>query len=1238
MPKLLKVLALLLLLCILTSTANAATYVYDDLGRLKTVIYNNGQQIDYTYDVGGNLLTVKSNDVKPPMVSYSDPEDGTTKFEVDKTIKINFNETISEAVYFQGIVLKNTSNNTTVDYTYNFNNNVLTILPLSNLDYNTTYLLVVPAGAVKDNAGNKLVSSYNIDFTTEPHPDTVAPTVYQTSPSDKDVNIPISQNISINFSEEVVASDNIGGIELKAGSTIAEYTYSINNNILTIGPVNDLDYSVNYTVYIPAGAIKDIAGNAFANDYTYSFTTEPQPDTVSPTVYSTTPPNNAVDIPLDQNITINFSEDISTGANVDAIALKTGDTVVDFTYSINGSELTLNPANDLANGTNYTVVIPAGAVKDSAGNTLPSDYDFNFTTSTVGDQNTFSRPTPAYKQDGSRVNAGVPRYEAGASANMVTNGNFADQSGWEAAGGEYSVSDNTLTLTGDGTFSSPVIYQDTGLSIPEGHKVYIQFKMRVTNPDCSLMFGELRDGEWWGSRLDCYPDSGYPTQDGWETLSDIGVVPAGGISDLVVVLKNTYADAATANGKTMQVKEVMLIDLTKEFGAGNEPNLEQCDAYFAQWDDGANRGITIEEGTTNLIPQANQKFEGWTAYDGASVTVTQDQTVTEWNATDATRIQTSGGTSNLKYYLNLDPSINGQRYSHSVWVKNVGTSTLRIQENIWGRYVDILPGEQKRVELEDSVGNGTTYVLLQFSTINVEDSLDFIAWRPQVEKKANCTSWIDGTRAGETLRIPTPGVLSPAEGTWEQTVYIGPNQKDNLRYIFAIPNGSNAVESLVLQHSDDANEWQLISRDDAGNETTMSTSDAITPDGWHEFGVIWTQSTVKLFIDGDLQITLTNPKLPSSFGSNAYVGTSCAGDSWINSITDDLCISSIARSDADMQLRGASVSPLLADSFTTLKMNFDNSLSETEMTALNVDGTNPPNNATEVSVDEAITVTLSENVQQSVNFNNITLNAGENAVGVTCSISGNTITILPDADLDYSTTYTLTVPADAVKGISDNILANIYSFNFTTDTAPEDVAAPTNVNLSSITLSNGLLTPLFSADTTTYVTTVDNNITSVTVTPVSEDSNTTTSVNGTTVVSGQISAPIPLSVGVNEVYVTVNSQDGTTSKTYVVRIIRLANADLSGLIVKAGVSTVALTPSFNTNIVSYSASVANTIPSVKITPVVADVGSTVSVNGTSVISGQSVTVALVVGSNPINVTVVAQDGTTKTYTVTVNWQ
>ncbi|MBI5030660.1 MAG: cadherin-like beta sandwich domain-containing protein [Chloroflexi bacterium] len=103
------------------------------------------------------------------------------------------------------------------------------------------------------------------------------------------------------------------------------------------------------------------------------------------------------------------------------------------------------------------------------------------------------------------------------------------------------------------------------------------------------------------------------------------------------------------------------------------------------------------------------------------------------------------------------------------------------------------------------------------------------------------------------------------------------------------------------------------------------------------------------------------------------------------------------------------------------------------------------------------------------------------------------------------------------------------------------------------------------------------------------------------------------------------------------RVLRImpvsANADLSNLTLSSGT----LNPAFTSGTTSYTASVANDVANITVTPTTADVNATVTVNGTPVTSGNaSGAINLNVGANLITIIITAQDGTaTNTYTITV---
>ncbi|MEK3724931.1 cadherin-like beta sandwich domain-containing protein [Paenibacillus sp. FSL H8-0034] len=198
--------------------------------------------------------------------------------------------------------------------------------------------------------------------------------------------------------------------------------------------------------------------------------------------------------------------------------------------------------------------------------------------------------------------------------------------------------------------------------------------------------------------------------------------------------------------------------------------------------------------------------------------------------------------------------------------------------------------------------------------------------------------------------------------------------------------------------------------------------------------------------------------------------------------------------------------------------------------------------------------------------------------------------------------------------------------------------APTvsgNADLSSLTLSSGTLSPAFASGTTSYASTVASGVSNATVTASVYDSNAMITVNGDPVISGQASSAINLNVGSNVIPIVVTAQNGTT-KTYSITVNRAAassNADLSSLTLSSGT----LNPAFASGTTDYASTVASGVSSITVTSSVYDSNATMTVNGTPVVSGQaSSAINLNVGSNVIPIVVTAQNGTTKTYSITVN--
>ncbi|MBC8571184.1 cadherin-like beta sandwich domain-containing protein [Zongyangia hominis] len=182
---------------------------------------------------------------------------------------------------------------------------------------------------------------------------------------------------------------------------------------------------------------------------------------------------------------------------------------------------------------------------------------------------------------------------------------------------------------------------------------------------------------------------------------------------------------------------------------------------------------------------------------------------------------------------------------------------------------------------------------------------------------------------------------------------------------------------------------------------------------------------------------------------------------------------------------------------------------------------------------------------------------------------------------------------------------------------------PVPTTLTDLTLSSALLTPNFSADVTEYTATVANSVDSIKVMS-TYTGDTAVTVNGVEVASGEYSTGISLSIGENTITVIAGE------KTYTIKVTREKPAPVPTVLTDLTLSSALLTPNFSAGVAEYTATVANSVDSIKVLPTYTG-DTAVTVNGTEVASGAySTDISLSVGENTI--TVVAGE---KTYTIKV---
>lgn len=366
-----------------------------------------------------------------------------------------------------------------------------------------------------------------------------------------------------------------------------------------------------------------------------------------------------------------------------------------------------------------------------------------------------------------------------------------------------------------------------------------------------------------------------------------------------------------------------------------------------------------------------------------------------------------------------------------------------------------------------------------------------------------------------------------------------------------------------------------------------------------------------------------------------------------------------------LSVHSITVTPTVSDVDATVTVDSAPATSGTASGAINLNvGANPI--PIEVTAHDGTKKTYTVTVTRAADdasLSGLALSSGSlsptfssGTTGYTASVANgvSSITVTPTAN---DVNATVTVDGDPVTSgsasgaiglnIGTNAIPVVVTAQNGTTTSTYTVtvtrAPSSDASLNGLTVSSGSLSPAFASGTTGYTVSVANGVSSITVTPTVNEGHATLTVNGLAATSGTASGAIGLQVGANAIPIVVTAQDGTTTETYTVTVTRAAAAATGGVsrsndarLSNLTLSNGSLSPAFASGTTSYTANVAYNVSSLTVTSSVSDRAATVKLNGVPATSGSaSSSIRLNVGDNAISVTVTAEDGTTKTYGVTV---
>jgi hypothetical protein len=313
-----------------------------------------------------------------PIVISTTPVNAAIGVNLNTAISATFNKEMNPAT-MNGSTFTLKQGTTAVTGTVTYSGSTAFFTPAGNLAPTTTYTATITTGA-KDPVGNALVNDYVWTFTTGSVIDDVPPTVIATDPMNAATGVALNKKVSATFSEAMdPLTINATTFVVKLGATAIAGTVSYSGTTAVFSPLTNLTANTTYTATITTGS-KDLANNALAVNYVWSFTTGATSDVVPPTVIATDPSNLATGVLINKKITATFSEAMDPlTINGTSYTLKQGTTTVQGSVSYAGTTATFSPSSNLASLTTYTATITT-AVKDLAGNTMASNYVWSFTT------------------------------------------------------------------------------------------------------------------------------------------------------------------------------------------------------------------------------------------------------------------------------------------------------------------------------------------------------------------------------------------------------------------------------------------------------------------------------------------------------------------------------------------------------------------------------------------------------------------------------------------------------------------------------------------------------------------------------------------------------------------------------------------------------------------------------------------------------------------------------------------
>ncbi|MFZ5967050.1 MAG: Ig-like domain-containing protein [Bacillota bacterium] len=292
----------------------------------------------------------------------------------------------------------------------------------------------------------------------------------------------------------------------------------------------------------------------------------------------------------------------------------------------------------------------------------------------------------------------------------------------------------------------------------------------------------------------------------------------------------------------------------------------------------------------------------------------------------------------------------------------------------------------------------------------------------------------------------------------------------------------------------------------------------------------------------------------------------------------------------------------------------------------------PSHQQEHVDITQSITIIFNEDIYAGDNFQFITLQEGVQEINYDYDIHHRTLTIQPSSIFSYDTIYTITIPAGAVKDSLHNLLESAYSFSFRTKPAP-DTQGPFIVG--TIPENEAIKVAVDAVITISFNESIQPGE-SIDLIAIDEGESVMDYVYD--IYENTLIINLDSDLDYGKLYTVTLPQASVTDavytpleEDYVFQFTTIhSNAKLAALNLSSGT----LLPSFSPAVDQYSVSLPYSISSIEMQAVPEDIHTSVAINHMST-GIQPITLPLVVGTNPVEILVTAEDGTTNGYTLSI---